>query len=98
MRFYWGSAVGHTYAHFQSPQDGREGDQLGVSQDPHCTASDNILEGERETDTNDPDFEVTLDARSDDEWNGADNGIDDGDDSHYTLHVADELFAPICDL
>jgi hypothetical protein len=27
----------------------------------------------------------------------ADDGIDDGDDSHYTSHVADELFAPIDD-
>ena len=97
MRFYWGSAVGHAYAYLQSPRDGREGDQSGVSQDPHFTASDNILDNERETDTDDPDFEFTLDDRNDDDWDGADDGIDDGDDSHYTFHVADELFAPIDD-
>jgi hypothetical protein len=71
MRFYWGSVVGHTYAYLQSPRDGREGDQSGVSQDPHFTASDNILENERETDTDDPDFEFTLDDRNDDDWDGA---------------------------
>jgi hypothetical protein len=96
MRFYGGSAVGHIYSHSQLPRDGYEGDQSSISQDPHAV-SDDISENEHETDTSDPDLEFTLDARDNDDWDGAEDGIDDGDDLHYTLHVADELFAPMGD-
>jgi hypothetical protein len=96
MRFYGGSVVGHIYADLQLPRDGHAGDQSSISQDPHAV-SDNILESELETDADDPDLEFTLDARDDDDWDGAEDGIDDGDDSHYIRHVADELFAPIGD-
>ena len=96
MRFYGGSAVGHIYAHLQLPRDGCHGDQPDISQGHHAV-SENILENEHEIDTGDPDLEFTLDARDDDDWDGTEDGIDDEDDSHYTHHVADELFAPMDD-
>jgi hypothetical protein len=81
----------------QSPRDEQEGDQSSVSQDPHCSISDDTLENERETNADDPELEFTLDARDDDDWDGTEYGIDDGDDSRDTLHMADELFAPMDD-
>ena len=96
MRFYGGSAVGHIYAHLQLPRGGHEGDQSSISQDPDAV-SDNVSENECETETDDPDLEFTLDARDDDDWDGADDDIDDGHDSHHTLHMAGELFTQMHD-
>jgi hypothetical protein len=97
MRFYWGSAIGHTYAHMQSSRDGHEGGISSGSQDPICAVSDDTLEDEREIIVDHPDLEFTLESNDDDDWDGADDVIDDRDDSYYALHAADELFAPMCD-
>jgi hypothetical protein len=96
MRFYGGSAVGHICAHLTVPQDGYEGGQSNILQDPRAI-SNNVLENEHVTDTSDPDLEFMLDVCDDDDWDDVEDCMDEEDDLYYPLHVADELFAPMGD-
>jgi hypothetical protein len=97
MRFYWGSAIGHTYAHKQSSHDEHESHPSTTAEDTPCVVSDDILEQDREIDIDDPDVELLLDVRDDDNWDDADEEVVDGGDPHDTLHSDDELFVPVCD-
>jgi hypothetical protein len=95
MRFYWGAAIGHTYAHAQSSRTGHEDDLSNISDDPDRVVPDPVLENDREINTDE--LEFTLDVHDCDDWDDVDDGMVDGDDLHDTLGMADELFAPMCD-
>ena len=95
MRFYWGSAVGHTYAHAQSSRETREDDSSNVSEAVNCVVPDDVSENDREIDAGEPELEFTLDVHDGDDWDDVVDGMVDGDDLHDSM--ADELFAPMCD-
>jgi hypothetical protein len=101
MRFYWGSAVGHTYANVQSSPEGHEDNSSSVSDASHCLVPDDVLEDDREIDAGDPELEHTLDNHDDDDWGDDVDGrmIGEDDLGEDDLHdsTADELFAPMSD-
>jgi hypothetical protein len=92
MRFYWGSAVGHAYAHAQSSRERCEDDISSVSE---ALNGDDVLENDREINAGDSQLEFTLDVQDGDEWDDPDDDMVDGDDLYDS--TADELFAPMCD-
>lgn len=93
MRFYWGSAVGHTYAHAQSSAEGHDPSSVP---DASCLVPDDLLEDDREIDAGDPELEYKLDDHDDDDWgDDVDGQMIREDELHDS--TADELFAPMCD-